>query len=292
MQLNQLSTKMGETHNLLTYYEQSEQIDDVLVSFLNQQENYQALYKEKLSGDSDSDRIESISERLVLCNEIEDISYTHLIKSIPYTYNRLEIKGLSSKKIDALLDEGMLNLTIENYQSLKENFKGKQVRLIIDNIADYLKNADQYSLSEQELYQLLSSSNLEMARKAKIVSRINEDNVTQHSGLSDQIAKVLVASEATKLDSRLLLKVIEYSKASINRVELFSREINSLSTEDITSFLNALGKPYAEIAEKGPRPSFDENPVHLAMAEKLKKKSYISSYKIVRDRVRINTRKK
>lgn len=275
--------------NILDYYQQNEQLDDKLMGFLDKEENHQALSKERIKGEKKL--VNDLSSELVSCKDINDTSYAFIMKSIPYEYNTLDFSELSPSKVNALLNEHMLILTVENYELLKDKFKGKQVDLIIDKVSEYLANKDRYPLGEQEFYRLLSSNKLSIAQKVEIVDYINEDVLTQHSGLSDQILTILISSENREIEYAFLEKIIRYSKSTTKRVQLFNRKARSLDKDNITTLLNALGEPYSEITKKGPQPSIDKNSDHLTMVKLLKDKDYISSFKIKKQMINVNTKR-
>jgi hypothetical protein len=290
------NSKMAATwENIICYYELKEEIiDDILISFLNQEINYSELSKTKLNGNSKKSEefIKKISSALILCLEISDRSFEFLMKSIPYSYNKLAFENLSDNKVNWMIISRFLNLTADNFNLLKEHFSGKHIDLLKQYPHEFIENQAEYSLDGNDVLALINSSTFNQQQKVSIIQNTDNELIIGYKELSCSICDILVESHKIELDFDLLKSLIQYSRKLDNKLKLLIRYFDSLNNNQITVLLNLFEEPYSSIASKGKHPSIPKNQLNLELVEKLDGKGYISSFSIKEkeDKIKVNTK--
>ena len=153
-----LSSKRVEVNwdNVIKYFKYVEQkIDDVLVVYLNDQENVKDLIEVKLRRDI-SDEV-TFAVKIVRCNMVEDGIFQQIITAIGFSFNNLSDLSVNSKKIEILLNSRKFALSVENHDFLKANLPNKSYLLIEQWIESYLKEPTKYEVTNAELISLVSS---------------------------------------------------------------------------------------------------------------------------------------
>jgi len=286
-------SKMVATwNNVFDYYVLKEEVvDSVLVAYLNQEKNYQELGKIKLNvGTKRTDEfIEKISLALILCVKISDNSFRFLMKSVPYTWNRLNFENLSKNKINWMVSNRFLTLTSNNYNLLKEHFYGKHTDLLMQYPYKFTENQTEYSLDKDDVLALLDSSKFSQKQKTSIIENTDNKLIINSKELSSAICRILSSYQYIELDFDVLKSLIQYGKLE-NKLKLLNIQLHSLSHNQTTELLSTFAKPYSDIAQKGKKPSIPKNQINFELVSKLQEKGYISSFKEKDDKIKVNTK--
>lgn len=284
--------------NVIFYYENNEgQISNELLHFLNHESNNKELSKYKIPTDDkvkEENRYRPFILSLIKQVKLTDIAYDFLLKSVPYFYNSLNINDLPRKKVELLLDNKILALTKDNYDVLKQNYKGLHIGLVLDNRSNFLRSVSDYEIDQDDLYLLITSNKLSNEEKNLILDNIDESIVISNSNTLVKIGNLIVESSAFSISYSILKKVLLTNIISEKyRIKILALKQSQLDSVLITDFLNSLSEPFDEITISGKKPLLDYNEDNLKLAEILKTKDYISNFKIEEDRgIRIYTFRK
>lgn len=82
-----------------------------------------------------------------------------------------------------------------------------------------------------------------------------------------------------------------HSSSVEDRIELLNEQIDYHSPSEITVLLRLLPNPYFDISMKGYRPKLHIENYNKLLIEKLNGINYISSFKIEKGKIRVNTKR-
>ncbi len=265
--------------NVIAYLMAEDEINKILISYLNKEINHKELSKTSLYDriKDNAKQIQEASKRIILCNELSDNSYRDLLKSLPYIYPNLAFEDLSNAKVAALIEQRKLKLTEKNYNLLKEHFKGQHLHLIEIDPNEYIKSIKNYELNEEDILPLLKSDRFSQEDKISIMLNTDESAILSQTQLAKEIGYILANDKYQKVSFKLLSHLVEISHWTI-QMKLINLQLFSLSDEEIASLLEILGEPYSEVNKKDKRPSIDYNDLNRELAENLERKGYISSW--------------
>lgn len=284
-------------NNLIAYYKREEkedvELDIAMISFLNEVNNYQVLSSKKLNSGTEisEDLTTKISNELALCNELSDDSFSYIIKSIPYVYKSLSSQKLSSGKVTTMVNSDFLTLTESNFKILKDNFSPLQISLLERNINEFLKHESEIIIDSEDLLLLLNSRLIKTAHKTTLIKEIDTETITFNRELSNTIISNLLPVVEFELDFEVLKELMTHSSSVEDKIELLNEQIDYHSASEITELLRLLPKPYYDISMKGHRPKLHIENYNKLLIEKLNEIKYISSFKIEKGKIRINTRR-
>ena len=279
--------------NIAHYYSLSEEsIDDTLSTYMNESDNYTELSKSKIKeslGDKNP-LVSKLSNSIIINEDISDNCFESILRSCPYVYSALDFANLSEKKIDLMIKYGYLQLSVDRYKYIKENYNNnKHTDLLIRNSNDFLESEDEYSFDENDLLALLASNTFNSKQKTNIILNADKTLIIDSRQLCNQICKHMANYQYTELDYDLLLGIIAKAQMMENRIKLLNIHLHSLSDISITGILNALGEPYSDISIRGKKPSIPKNSATQVLVQKLTEKNYISSSKEKEDKIKIYT---
>lgn len=279
--------------NIGHYYSLSDDsIDETLSKFINKTENYTDLSKSKIKeslGDKNP-LLSKLPNSIIINEEITDICFESILRCCPYVYSLLDFANLSEKKIDLMIKHGYLQLSLERYSYLKENYdNNKHIDLLVRYSKNFLESDDDYSFDENDLLALLATDTFNSQQKVNIIFKADKEKIKGSRQLCNQICKIMANYQYIELDYDLLLGIISNSQLMENRIKLLNIHLHSFSEDSITEMLNALGEPYSDISIRGKKPSIPLNLNTKALVEKLLEKNYVSSSNEKEDKIKIYT---
>lgn len=280
--------------NIIHYYSiVEEKFDDNLIDFLEDEENYIQLSDSKIKDCIDLDKklLVKFSNSFISNEKISDKCFEALLLCCPYVYSSLDFEKLSMKKIELMIKHGYIQLSRDSYYYLKEKFAGKQTDLLFRNAQIFLKTDEEYAFDENDLLTIIGSNVFNVEQKTTIVLSADKNLIMQSSRLCSIVCDILSRYQYVELDFDLLFKIILKSQSIENKIKLLNIHYQYLSHDSISELLPALGEPYSDISVKGKQPSIPNSKTNLLFAEKLDKSNYISSIKVKKDKIKINTYK-
>lgn len=96
--------------NLYLYYEtltEGSTLDEILVRYLNQEENYNLLSKQSIEielKEKSKEIIKTFSLMIINCNDLQYASYISLLKSVPYVWHSLNFEHLNKDKVEWMVN--------------------------------------------------------------------------------------------------------------------------------------------------------------------------------------------
>ncbi len=264
--------------NVFNYYEsiESEEFDEILINFFNEKDNYNSLSKVKLRT---SDKVNSFSSKLILCNELSDESYKELIKSLPYVWHSADIENLNYEKAESLIKENKLTLTVKNIDKLKTHFSNLHIGLIERKITELLSNFANYTLDANDILLLLNSSIITTKNKTQLIDKVEDDTIIQNKGVGQKICSILSNLTYKPLDYSVLESLIKHSESYEDRIKLINKHFNTLSNVQIHSLVNQL-KGYDELFKKKHKPKFYNTPYNFELFSNLVNNRMIIRYEV------------
>ena len=266
--------------NLLTYFNDEQKSDDLLIEYLNEPINYQQLSK-SLIGKTTEDYKEATKQMALwidLNDKLSNEAYKALIKSDPFNWNSLSVEKISAEKVDVLIALGKLNFTKNNYDKLKTNFEGKNITLLLNKYNDYLKSTEEFIFDVADYLLLLKSTKITLAQKISIIKKTMSQDIVADEILSDLVSQTLINGNAT-VSFELFMKLIRKNSTCKIDVPLFVVHYQQFDKSQKIEILETMGNNYKKLLTKRSRTTFDFDSHNLQLAELLKNDEIISSYK-------------
>lgn len=277
------SSKVDATwENLLVYFGEKKVLDDALVAFVEQTENYKELAKYRLKETEiiPVDMIQLISRQILLSTELSDECYFYLIQCIPYWYPDLPgIEKLSNAKISHIISHGKLQFTEPNFNALKNHFNNQYTSLVEKNIDSYLKEIEKFTLDPTGLMHLIKSKVVSTDQKITILNSVDAGIIDDNSDLARLIFEFLLSQNSCpKLNLSLVDSLVSQSLPIDEKVKLIVNQAADLATSEIENLLTLSGPPISGIPNNQ-KPTVENNETYKQLAEMLIDKGILSSFK-------------
>lgn len=279
--------------NLLYCYKEKNELDKYLLAFLNINENYQELAQHKMNNKEvfGDELLQRISREILKSNQLSDEAYSYLVKGIWFwKYTNFKLNDLSSKKVDFLLENKKIGLTLENIKNLKDMFPSKQI-ILLENFKDeFLEKYKELPLDEDNYIQILESNKFTKDEKVSIIETIGFA-LLESEKLVHKIITFYIDIE-DNISKDLFDKLFEISDRD-NALKLLTKQIPELNNDEISSYLNQFKGQYAELTEVSRKPlKMPNNVINQNLLTALELKRYIPSKDILDNEIKVNRRRK
>lgn len=274
--------------NLLHYYIEVNELDDFILSFLNEKENYAELAKSSIAKEEkfDTTILQQFSKKIVVARNIDDDAYSYLVKNTFWRWPSVEIDGMSDKRINIVLENKKLSLSQVNINNLKEYFPNKLIILVEDFKAEFLEKLDQFTLESSDYLQIISSSEFTMDERESVLEKI--DLILFDNEKLVEIAIDIYEHSPKKIAIELFDKLFE--KASYkDAMRILIVQIPYLDKEKIIECLNQFESPYLDLMEKAAKPlKIETTQRNNLLVSLLKEKGLISSFSVGEEKIKVN----
>lgn len=278
-------------NNILYYYQEYKDVDNSLIKYINIIENAQILSVTRINSKTDFMKnskfdinlVEELLKKILLTNEININSYKLLIKSNGYWYFNLDISALNEEKIIEIVKDGKLQLSIENFNRLKECTKEQHIKLIEKNINKFLEKYEEYSLDENDILKILESLNITKEIKIKIIQKVDYVFIS-NKNIGKQIYHFM--DKKLKYSIDFLKNLIQNLSTTEMQVNVIVEQNQYLSEDEFIQLLNLLNNEYSNtIKLDGKRPKLDSTYYNKKLIEILKERKFITDSKEEKNKV-------
>jgi hypothetical protein len=281
--------------NLLFFFQNSEnKILDFMISFINNIDNATELSKVKIPTKVNEENIYGVfCKALIQINDIENKSYDLITNSIPWWYSDINIGNLDEEKIHSLIQNRVINPTIESFESLKQNYDDLNIELLEKHKSEFIKLIDELVLDSNDLVLILKSTVLKNLEKLKFLKTCSNDIITSNAENLELISQLLLDDESFQINE-ILLKDLIMSKSvpTENRIKIFNKNLFTLDESFIEEYLKSLGSIYEKITNKTKKATIQDNSNHRELLNNLIDKNYISSFSKGLFGLRVNHKRK
>lgn len=277
-------------NNLLFYFKEKKSFDDVLISYLNREENFVKLkYRINKNFTEDIELIKEFTLELLI-SKISLKSYISLISnsSIPYSYPRGidYFSEISIDKMKVLIENRVLTLSIENYNFINEKFADLLLIFLETNSSKFVDEVGTYELDSSIISELIDSRVFNSEQKMQILDHIPEVTLMENRIISSKVCNLLARNRKIDISIALLKDLLIQSQSKEDKIRLFNIYHSDIVASELKSIIQLLGNPYSEITE-GKHPKFENNQYNLEFINHRKKdfitkSDFIDSGKFIR----------
>ena len=274
--------------NLLNYYNEVKELNNAMVNFLNNKENYLELTKSSIAKEETFDKtlLQEVAKKIVESQNINDDAYSNLVKSTFWRWPNIEIIGMSDQRINTILENKKLLLSQANINNLKEYFPNKLIVLVEDFKAEFLEKITEFTLDDSDYLHIVSSPEFTMDEKISILEKID-------LALFDNEKLVEIAIDTYEHSPKeIAIEFFDklFEKASHEEaLRILTVQIPYLNKEKIIECLNQFQSPYPELIEKTKKPlKIEIDQYNNLLVTLLKEKGLISSFSVSEEKIKVN----
>lgn len=281
--------------NILASFENEEnEFSEVLIDYLNIISNAEELSLIKIPTKvGDKNIFSNLSRSIISENEIRDESYKLITKSIPWWYSDLDFSNISENKIKILINNRIVNPSIESFNKIKEGHDGLNIYLLEKFPKEFIEKIDELEFDGDDMILILESSLLSISDKKVLFESFDLEIIDSNNKIILLLSHFIGQNAGFNLkDSTkrkiLLSTVIPRDK----RIELFVQNLVTIDIDFIKLFMNTLGNEYYEITFQDKKATLTDSTLNRKFLEKLASAQYISSFSESKKGLRVNHKRK
>lgn len=247
---NNLMAANWENIKALVY---SEEINfaEVYTKFLNNEENARKLSYQKLEEDIDLDEGKAeIAYTLIYNPNLKDNSYQLLLNSFTGIYS-LQPTDLSENRMRWLLEKDLIEINIDSYKYLKENYSPLHMDFLEKHLAEFSKsNYQNMDFDAEDITKILDLP-INILEKQKIINTITDANTLNTDIVIEKLSSFIMNNTVgnhipkNSLINYIAQQIIVPVDVRKNMYIRYAPHIT-----DITTFLTNLGEPYSLLLDK------------------------------------------
>lgn len=282
--------------NILSYYKSTDGIDKCLGTFINNREVCKELLKdtlyEEFIDDDEEQNINLFVEKFVKSKIISDEIVDLLSCKLGAQFVDFDFEDMSNNRILVLINKNIITLTESIYKSLKNNYCKLHINLLENNIEKFISQKIQ-DFDSNDLELILKSDTISQDDKYEIIKLYGEYielNDFLAELVFDVIEKFLLNE---RIEYKLIENIIQYNFENEKRRKLIAYQIKFMDKIDISNLLSYIDEEYSGLLDLSSKKMHIKNTnSNMLILENLRSKKYISSFKIDKNRIAINRKKK
>jgi len=266
--------------NVFFYYDQFDEsfLNETIITFLNNEANHTSLSKSSVFtiDGVEREKLLKFRDALLYCSGLNSVAYRSILKSLR-PIESVDFSKLNAEKARILLEEGILDLNIHNYNGLKSIEGVLHIELIEKHINYFIKNTNSFSLDNPDWQLILSSDKIKKAQKKELLPYLTKEELSDK-----EVAKLVLKLHPNQKIGEYgfdEVKVLLNHQNSIKtRISILFKYINDLHDDQLGVIVSLFGIAYKDLFGLWKMPSFPNNTEHQMLLEELVERGIISSY--------------
>lgn len=308
--------------NIIQYFRFSKELDSILISFINGDDENQLDFTEVRNNYGD-ENAEEFFDAILVCNELSNRKYREILTTLDLSCDIFDKEGVSTEKFQIIIDESTIQMNLETLHFIREHYSHQVLYFIERNINEYVSIMTTEAFVLDEVVQILSL-NIEDDTKMELLGITSEPITILDKRYSDAINVYILKNNLDSNDLARLFKTYEqwvneiqqivYDLARDNvgliisnsmkisdnllkilfgsdkieysqKIDLLISSISDMNKEMCKEYLEILNlAEYKKIFESRTRPKYEINTTNEKLLSAFKKKGWIYDYENDKDR--------
>ncbi|MCY7472086.1 hypothetical protein [Bacillus safensis] len=221
--------------NIIEYFGYTESLDDNLISLINR--DMSTLDFRRITNNYDEEKVEKFFNASLVANELFNNKYREILTTLDYKFNNSNIVGISEEKLCILIQDGILEMYLENLLFLREHYPNQVLCFIEKNVKEYVNTITHEEFEIDELLEILSW-NVEDDIKIRLLDFTNDSITILEKGYSTPVIKHILGNNFDSSDlSYLFITYEKWDDEMKQMIEKLAADFRDL-TVDIASDKN------------------------------------------------------
>jgi len=230
--------------NFFEYFIEFEQIDNILVNYLNNEQVFKMLSTLDMEEVDEDSRLK-FSEQIITSG-INDDSFEALAKQFPYKYSVSELFETPETRVRAIIENDLIELDTDNFEELNNQFPNLVLLFLTKNKEDFLRLLKDLTLNAVLISDLLKSDKFTDREKIEIIENTKEEILISKKTLLTDLCIFLHDKEKIQISEILLLELLSSSTDFSYKISIFNSYYNKkLSLNILNARIESLGNPYS-----------------------------------------------
>lgn len=256
-----------------------ERFIQILIEFVNVEENYLHLSSELLSDHSkDNAMREAISNFMLYSPELTEEAFIALLNSVDLVEIEFDFSAISPQRISILIQQGLVELNQDNFMELESKKDKLHIQLIEAHLEYFIQDDTELALTAQNWAELLNSMAIRQQEKNRLIALINLDLINSSKELRGSVYRNLPKDKPLSMSADFWALMFGASDSLENKIKLFLINAHVFNNVEVMKLVSCFGESYEKLFKSQHKPSFPWNSEHIALADFLCARGLIKRY--------------
>lgn len=265
--------------NVMYYYHsyESENLDSILINFLNKKDIYKQLNKKELPSNIEDETNKKFALVIIYCDDLSLKSHINLRACYSASWTGLSIEKLSFDKVESMIESKFISLSVQYFDKTKKSFSGLHTKLIEKGFSKYIKAHEKYILNEDDYLSILQSEVLNDAQKNQFLDTLDENEIIKNATIVSSATKIYVSERINNLSNELLIGLFKLGNSDEYKIKLFNLNVNNIDKAIAKTLISYLGYPYKNLIKPRKQEKVIINAQNIEFTNTLKRLGILTS---------------
>lgn len=240
---------------------------------------------------SEEDDSPSLATLILSCPALETTVVSQLIEAIPSDYSVQDVSVLHQEYVPLIVRRKQVMFTVENFSHIRGKCWDSLGEFVKNNRDAFLAQVSEVQVDGEDLGALLAAHQGRNQKKQIAEAVLSKGIPEGIEAVADELCRLMLqdAKFAETLDLDAITTILVAAQDRALKIEILTLSMDSLQDQNITTILGSIGGDYGRLAKYRAWRRLKKTPINEKLAVALKKRGYVSSFKIKKDVIRINT---
>ena len=240
---------ISSLENISEYYNHVKSLNDILISYLNIEENSKELLDISIDEkyiEKNTDFNSKLLRELIECDKFNLTSYSNLVKKNGYHYEDIDLSKLEEEKINILVNDDILEFGNINFELLKANSENQHIVFLENNINELIEGYSDFLIDSDDIIGLLESKNISVKNKEEVIELLDYDLID-----TPKIAKLIYSyiNKTIKRPNLYIKNMVLMLDSIESKVNLLVEQESELTNQELIEILELMPHEYNKIAK-------------------------------------------
>jgi hypothetical protein len=229
--------------NTIDYFKETDEFDDILTDYLDQQEVFKILSEENIT-ESDEEKKVLFMTKLIQ-SSISTESLNALASKISNHFDFSEFTDVEEDKIEILIKHDIIPFSVKNFAGLNDSCEDLITIFSSLNKISFFKKIAELVFTSKNILNFVMSSDFNATEKLEIIKVVDESLIINERGVQSAVCDFLATQQTVSISEALINSLFQSSSLLSNKVTLFNKYYNStLPLNTLNTRLSSLGAPF------------------------------------------------
>lgn len=235
--------------NIYNYFKKFEMLNKNIVNQINEQPTYIKLSGIKIDSieeiKNDKESLELLYTCLYENEELSEECLYNIQKAIPTNYKYSIRYKLPKKRMCSILDSGRIEISVDNYEYLKENYPDLHYNWVVHNLQNNMQEIKDINFEVDEFISYLNEKRIDSDKKISLIN-YKKEFVIENINLPQMIGSIFQLNTEgviEELDNIIFERLIQIEEHTDDKIDLLANMISKkkIINADISRYLRIIG---------------------------------------------------
>lgn len=231
----------------IDYFKETNEFDDILTDYLDQQQVYEILSNENIVESNDEIKVLFIKELINSDISIEGLNT--LASQISSTFEFSEFEDINQDKVEILIRHDIIPFSVKNFAAINEKYEDLITIYSGLNKTSFFEKIDELVFTSMNVSKFVKSTVFNTAEKLDLIKHVDESLIISDRSAQTVVCDFLANQETISISDALINSLLQSASLLSYKVTLFNKYYKpTLFKDTLNERLISLGTPFNILA--------------------------------------------